>query len=389
MATDREFPGSQSHVPMHGIVGHFHLPLQSSTGDRQFALNVKLDLPGRGVTGIFGPSGSGKTTLLRCMAGLQPCDNGSLSVNGEPWQLAHNPRKTLAVHRRPLGFVFQQPSLFPHLSAEQNLAFARKRAWQEVAPAEYERVIDLMGIEHLLGQFPANLSGGEQQRVAIARALLVKPRLLLMDEPLASLDQMRKREILPYLEKLHRALDIPIIYVTHSVEEIARLADHLLLMDSGKIQREGPAASILSRTDFPVQLGDDLGVLIQARIAERNSEWHLARAEFDGGHLWLRDSGEAAGESIRVRILARDISLTLNEDTRTSILNRLPVRVQEISADRDPAMVLLRLQPSGDQTMAHGESHLIARITRRSLQELAITTGSELWAQIKSVAIVR
>lgn len=389
MASERDFPDSAPHLPARGIVGHFHLPMQNDTGDRRFTLDVKLDLPGRGVTGIFGPSGSGKTTLLRCIAGLQSCDNGSLSVNGEPWQFAHNPRKTLAVHRRPLGFVFQQPSLFPHLSAEQNLTFARKRAWQKVSPAEYDQIIALMGIEHLLRQYPAALSGGEQQRIAIARALLVKPRLLLMDEPLASLDQMRKREILPYLEKLHRALDTPIIYVSHSVEEIARLADHLLLMDSGKIQRQGPAASVLSRTDFPVQLGDDLGVLIQARIAERNSEWHLARAEFDGGHLWLRDSGEAAGEFIRVRILARDISLTLNEDTRSSILNRLPVKVQEISADRDPAMVLLRLQPSGDQATVHGESHLIARITRRSLQELAITEGSELWAQIKSVAIVR
>ncbi|WP_160154958.1 molybdenum ABC transporter ATP-binding protein [Microbulbifer sp. ALW1] len=369
--------------------------MPSQANSRQFSLDVQLALPGRGVTGIFGPSGSGKTTLLRCIAGLQPCENGSLSVNGALWQSVHKPRKALAVHKRPLGYVFQQPSLFPHLSAADNLAFARKRAWENVSAAEYEQVTALMGIEHLLKQYPAALSGGEQQRVAIARALLVKPRLLLMDEPLASLDQMRKRDILPYLEKLHRTLDIPVLYVSHSVDEIARLADHLLLMENGKILNEGPATEILSRTDFPVQLGDDLGVLVEAKIAERNSEWHLARAQFDGGNLWLRDSGEAIGEDIRVRILARDISLTLEQDTRTSILNRVPVRVQEISADRDPAMVLLRLKPITNETPATLEPHaitetrLIARITRRSLQQLAIHAGSEVWAQIKSVAIVR
>ncbi|WP_105104108.1 molybdenum ABC transporter ATP-binding protein [Microbulbifer pacificus] len=362
--------------------------MSPSTAARQFSLDVQLALPGRGVTGIFGPSGSGKTTLLRCIAGLQPCKDGSLNVNGESWQISGN---TLPVHRRPLGFVFQQPSLFPHLSAGGNLAFARKRAWEKVSGAEYEQIIDLMGIEHLLAQNPAALSGGEQQRVAIARALLVKPRLLLMDEPLASLDQIRKREILPYLEKLHRTLDIPILYVSHSVEEIARLSDHLLLMEEGKITREGAPTTILSRADFPVQLGDDLGVLVEARIAERNSEWLLARAQFTGGNLWLRDSGEAVGETIRVRILARDISLSLDEDSRSSILNRLPVRVQEISADRDPAMALVRLQPEPKNAPLESadETQLIARITHRSLQHLDIKIGSELWAQIKSVAIVR
>lgn len=373
-------------APASGICGYFHLPLQRGDGEQRFTLEVNLDIPGRRVTGIFGPSGSGKTTLLRCIAGLQTCKNGSLAVNGEPWQ---NASKTLPVHKRPLGFVFQQPSLFPHLTAERNLLFARKRAWNSVSSAEYDQIIALMGIEHLLGQLPAALSGGEQQRVAIARALLVKPRLLLMDEPLASLDQMRKREILPFLEKLHRTLDIPVLYVSHSVEEIARLADHVLLMEQGKIVRAGPAATVLSRTDFPVQLGDDLGVLIEARVAERNSEWHLARAQFDGGDLWLRDSGEAIGERIRVRILARDISLTLDEDSRTSILNRLPVRVQKIAEDSDPAMVLVRLEPKAGNARAASETRLIARITRRSLQQLEILEGSELWAQIKSVAIVR
>ena len=373
-----------------GIHGHFYLPLGGGKSGRPFTLDVRFDLPGRGVTGIFGPSGSGKTTLLRCIAGLQACKHGSLTVNGAVWQ-SHNGRgRPLPVHLRPLGFVFQQPSLFPHLTARENLAFARQRATEPVSDNDYQDILDLMGIAPLLAQSPDALSGGEQQRVAIARALLIKPRLLLMDEPLASLDQMRKREILPYLEKMHRALDIPVLYVSHSVEEIARLADHLLLLDAGRVSGEGPATSLLSREDFPVQPGDDLGVLLEAKIEARDRHWNLLRATFDGGALWLRDSGESIGESIRLRVLARDISLTRDPDTQSSILNRLPVRVQEISADRDPAMVLVRLQPyASEATETPVFSRLIARITRRSVHQLVLVPGSALWAQIKSVAIVR
>lgn len=372
-----------------GIQGHFYLP--RSDGRATFALDVQLDLPGRGVTGIFGPSGCGKTTLLRCIAGLQPCENGSLAVNGDTWQSSGNQRNSRPVHRRPLGLVFQQPSLFPHLSAGENLAFARKRAWQKVSDDEYREITELMGITGLVSQRPEALSGGEQQRVAIARALLIKPRLLLMDEPLASLDQMRKREILPYLEKLHRSLEIPILYVSHSVEEVARLADHLLLMDEGKIINEGPATALLSRADFPVQLGDDLGVLLEAEIAQRDRQWNLLSANFDGGSLWLRDAGEQVGDSIRVRVLARDISLTREEDMQSSILNRLPVQVEEICPDRDPAMLLIRLKPQSESATPGDASvsRLIARITRRSAHQLSLDTGSTLWAQIKSVAIVR
>ena len=382
MAHDMQNPGR--------IHGHFYLPLGGGNTERPFTLDVQFDLPGRGVTGIFGPSGSGKTTLLRCIAGLQACKHGSLSVNGAVWQSQNGRGRPLPVHRRPLGFVFQQPSLFPHLSARENLAFARKRANEQVSDVDYQDIVDLMGIGPLLTQSPDALSGGEQQRVAIARALLIKPRLLLMDEPLASLDQMRKREILPYLEKMHRALDIPVLYVSHSVEEIARLADHLLLLDAGKVSSEGPATTLLSREDFPVQLGDDLGVLLEAKIEARDCHWNLLRAAFDGGSLWLRDSGEPIGESIRVRVLARDISLTANEDRQSSILNRLRVRVQEISPDRDPAMVLVRLEPHASAaTGSPVTSRLIARITRRSVHQLSLAPGSELWAQIKSVAIVR
>ena len=371
------------------ITGNFYLPLRQQDGGAEgFALDVDFKIPGSGVTGIFGPSGSGKTTLLRCIAGLQPCVNGSLTVNGTPWQQSGNPNRSLAVHERPLGFVFQQPSLFPHLSTKDNLAFARKRASTAVSNEEYDEIVALMGITALLGQRPDTLSGGEQQRVAIARALLVKPRLLLMDEPLAALDQARKREILPYLEKLHRSLDIPILYVSHSVEEIARLADHLLLMRDGRIEQAGPATELMSSADFPVQLGDDLGVLLEAEVVDRDTKWNLLRARVAGAELWVRDSGESLGERIRIRILARDVSLTRTEDQQSSILNRLPMRVRDITPDADPAMVLVRMVPQGFDTIA-SHTHIIARVTRRSLHQLALEENSPVWAQVKSVAIVR
>ena len=380
-----------------GIHGAFRLPLRRSqkgntdeTG-RDFELNVQLQLPGSGITGIFGPSGSGKTTLLRCIAGLQRCDEGRLKINGQVWQ---DGKQSLPTHRRPLGYVFQEPSLLPHLSARDNLEFARKRAATGSRENSLSNIVHLMGIQHLLEQMPAHLSGGEQQRVAIARALLINPKILLMDEPLASLDQMRKREILPYLERLHQQLEIPILYVSHAVDEIARLADHLLLLEDGKLMRQGSATELLSQADFPVQLGNDLGVLLEAKIVERDSHWQLVRARFNAGDLWLRDTGEASGDNIRIRVLARDISVTLNADTESSILNRLPVRVGKISADRDPAMVLVHLA-TGVNTGADSDDDalrsatLIARITWRSAHQLELRTGLSVWAQIKSVALVR
>lgn len=386
-----------------GIYARFHLPFEygkRNSANKGFTLEVDLNLPGKGITGIFGPSGSGKTTLLRCIAGLQPVPGGHLKVNGTTWQA---PGKSLATYKRPLGFVFQQPSLFPHLTARENLEFARKRAPVTISPSEIDPILSLMGIEPLMERMPAQLSGGEQQRIAIARALLIKPELLMMDEPLASLDIGRKQEILPYLEALHRELDIPVLYVSHSVDEIARLADHLLIMEQGRVRRAGPAPALMSQTDFPAPIGDDIGVLISARIIKRDSQWQLACAHFDGGEIWLRDSGEPLHSEIRLRVLARDVSLSLSPVADTSILNRIPAVITEILADRDPAMVLVKLHAesadgiSADRPQAPGATEsavqpaasIIARITRRSLQHLELTPGKRVWAQIKSVAIVR
>lgn len=350
-----------------------------------FSLDVDAVIPNRGVTAIYGRSGSGKTTLLRCLAGLQRFDGGNLQpgfiadlrVNGQVW---HNATVCIPPHRRPLGYVFQEAGLFPHLSAGQNIDYGIRRAAIKPSAKLYEHVLSLLGIQHLLLQRPEQLSGGERQRVAIARALLVQPKLLLMDEPLASLDTSRKEEILPYLESLKQELAIPIIYVTHSMGEISRLADHLLVLDEGRVVADGSLDQVLTRIDLP-QLAADAGVVIEARVVERNTGWYLLRAGFDRGELWFKDGGEALGQNIRLRILARDVSLARAPHSDTSILNRLAVEVLEIGPDVDASMCLVRLQA--------GQARLLARITCWSAEQLQLQPGQRLWAQIKSVAIAR
>ena len=364
-------------MPSAGIHAAFYLRY-SATADKPFILDVDINLPGQGITGLFGRSGSGKTTLLRCIAGLLQPERGELRVRGETWQ---DNKTFVPTHKRPLGYVFQEASLFPHLTAKQNLAFAMKRAGAADANRLYGATVDLMGIGGLLGQYPAQLSGGERQRIAIARALLVQPRLLLMDEPLASLDQAHKQEILPYLERLHTELDIPVIYVSHSSDEIARLTDFLVVLDHGKVAARGPLTEVISRLDFPSPLGDDTGVVVDASVAGRDTRWHLVRVVFSGGELWLRDNGDQIGRTIRVRILARDVSLAL-EPHDSSILNRLPGEVMDISADTDEAMALVRVKVNSSST-------IIARVTRKSADHLRLTPGQRVWAQIKSVAIIR
>lgn len=361
--------------------GAIALNLRLSYGPA-FDLAVETTLPGTGITGIFGASGSGKTTLLRCLAGLQKNVQGQLSVNGETW---HDSGGSIPAHRRPIGYVFQEANLFPHLSAGQNLDYARQRADAQGAAIADEDLLGLLAIKPLLDRKPAALSGGERQRVAIARALLIQPQLLLMDEPLAALDAPRKREILPYLEALHRELDIPVLYVTHSLEELARLADHVLVLEQGRVVEQGPLTEVLSHLDSRLQSGDDSGAVLSGQVCERDSQWHLARIAFPGGELWVKDTGEVEGDSLRLRILARDISISLSDDARSSIVNRLPCQVLEVADDADEAMASLRLQV-GDTAAA---STLVARVSRRSVHELALKPGMPVWAQIKSVAILR
>ena len=343
-----------------------------------FALDVDLDLPARGVSALFGHSGCGKTTLLRCIAGLER-GSGRLEVNGEVWQ---DESSFVPTHQRPLGYVFQDARLFAHLTVRSNLEYGMRRQ-RRAAGADFSRfdsIVALLGLGPLLDRLPARLSGGEQQRVAIARALLTAPRLLLLDEPLAALDLARKQEILPYLERLRDELEIPVIYVSHAADEVARLADHLVVLEGGRAVAQGPLSETLARLDLPIRLGEDAGAVFAATVAERDAEWHLARVEFDGGELWVRDSGVPVGRQVRVRILARDVSIASSRHDDVSIMNLLPATVIAHAGEDHPSVVLLQLRVGG--------TTLLARLTRRSAQRLGLGPGREVWVQIKAVALV-
>ena len=340
-----------------------------------FALDVDLNLPGAGVTALFGPSGSGKTTLLRCIAGLERAPQGRLTVAGEVWQDA---ARWVPTHKRPIGYVFQEASLFPHLTVMGNLRYGMRRIG-EAQRVSLDHAIELLGIGRLLDRKPDRLSGGERQRVGMARALAVSPRLLLMDEPLAALDLKRKQEILPYLERLHDELDIPVLYVSHAPDEVARLADYLVAMEGGRVLASGPLADTLARLDLPIRLGEDAGAILDATVGAVDHHWHLARVDFAGGNLWARDQGLAVGRRVRVRVLARDVSLAEQPGT-SSIQNVLRGRVDAVGDDEHPGVTLVRVRV--------GTTVLLARLTKRAAASLGVTPGRELWVQVKSVALL-
>jgi molybdate transport system ATP-binding protein len=343
-----------------------------------FQLDVDLDLPRRGISALFGHSGSGKTTVLRAIAGLERAPGGVVAFGDDVWQ--DDARGVFVpVHRRAIGYVFQEASLFPHLSVRANLEFGRKRVPVHERRFALEPVTALLGIAGLLERRPDGLSGGERQRVAIARALLASPRLLLMDEPLAALDLRRKQEILPYLERMHAELAIPIVYVSHAPDEVARLADHLVLLDAGKAVASGPLTETLARVDLPPSFADDAGVVLDTILAGHEED-ALSRLEFAGGTLLVGRRREAVGTHLRCRIHARDVSLALDRPQGTSIVNRLPAMVTAVAATDTPGHVLVQLRM--------GESPLLARITERSRRELDIAPGLRLWVQIKGVALL-
>lgn len=342
-----------------------------------FALDVDLNMPATGVTALFGSSGSGKTTLLRCVAGFERAEGGFLALGDDVWQ----DRNTFCpTHRRPIGYVFQDAGLFPHLTVQGNLEFGLRRIAKTERRVSLEQAITLLGIGHLLTRRPERLSGGERQRVAIARALAVSPRILLLDEPLAALDVARKREILPYLEQLHEALQIPVLYVTHSPDEVARFADHLVVLEQGRVFASGPVAEVMSRLDLPHGEDDEVGVVIEATAAVRDADWHLLQASFPGGTLWAQDNGAAIGRRLRLRVLARDVSLALTHCDDVSILNLLPGTVKAITPSGHPAARLAQIDVGG--------TLLLARLTARSVHALDLRPGKAVWAQIKSVAVL-
>ena len=346
-----------------------------------FALEVDLHLPGRGVTALYGQSGSGKTTCLRCIAGLERAHDGFIQVNDEVWQDSRA-GVFVAPHKRALGYVFQEASLFAHLSVRANLEFGLKRIPRQQRRVDMAQANELLGIGHLLERNPLHLSGGERQRIGIARALLTSPRLLLMDEPLAALDSQRKGEILPYLERLHDELDIPVLYVSHAQDEVARLADHIVLLSAGSALASGPIGETLARLDLPLARGDDAGVVINGTVSAYDAHYQLLTLQLPGSALPMRVAHAplAVGKALRVKVQARDVSLSLQAEEHSSILNRLPVTVtEEIPADNS-AHVLVRLDADG--------TPLLARITRFSRDQLQLHPGQVLWAQIKAVAVL-
>jgi len=342
----------------------------------EFSLDAEFSVPSRGVTALFGPSGAGKTTLLRAIAGLEPAESGYLKVGGETWQANGT---GLATHARPLGYVFQEANLFAHLSVRRNLRFGFDRIPEAARRISFDEAVAWLGVAHLLGRETAGLSGGERQRVAIARALLTSPRLLLFDEPVASLDAAGKAEILQYLERLLAELEIPVLYVSHSPDEVTRLADHMVLMDAGRVLAAGPIQELLTRFDLPLALSPEAESIVEGTIAGHDHEYGLTYVAFEGGRFSVMHRNLPIGKAVRLRILARDVSLTLRRQSATSILNIFPATVEEV-ADDQAARSVVRLRI--------GAASLLAQVTRKSAVALELARGQRLFAQVKTVALL-
>jgi molybdate transport system ATP-binding protein len=347
-----------------------------------FGLRVDLTLPVDGITVLFGHSGSGKTSLLRCIAGLERA-RGVVALGGETWQ--DDAAKIFKpTWQRALGYVFQEASLFEHLDVSGNLLFGHRRSAATAGKQGDEHglrdAVSLLGIGHLLGRTVGSLSGGERQRVAIARALATRPKLLLLDEPLASLDLARRQDVLPWLKRIRAESKTPMLYVTHAVDELTRLADHVVMLQGGAVSFSGPVQQAMLSTELALTIGEEAGTVALGVIAERSTEDQVAQVQFGGGRLWVRDPGLPVGREVRVRVLARDVSLALSEQLDSTIQNRLGGVIESVVPDRHPSQVLVRVQC--------GAEGLMARVTARSMRTLNIGPGSQVWCQVKSVALV-
>ncbi|MDQ2075640.1 molybdenum ABC transporter ATP-binding protein [Marinimicrobium sp. ABcell2] len=341
-----------------------------------FRLALEGQIPDRGITSLFGRSGCGKTTLLRCIAGLEPHCKGQLIVNGVPWQHAE---LFVPAHRRPVGYVFQEGALFSHLTVEQNLRYGYQRIPKAERHLHPEDVVELLGLESFLDRYASEMSGGQRQRVAIGRALLTSPQLLLMDEPLASLDELSKNDILPWLDKLHQSLSIPVIYVTHALEEVARLADHMLMLEQGRLLASGTPAELMTRTDLPLAHADNATSVIDAQVTDFDESYHLLSLSFSGGQMQVPARVRPQQDRVRVRVAARDVAINLVQQQQGSALNQVPARITALCDDPHPAHQLV--------VLALGETKLLARITRRSRDLLELAPGMAVVVQFKAVAV--
>ncbi|SMD02561.1 molybdate transport system ATP-binding protein [Fulvimarina manganoxydans] len=348
-----------------------------------FDLDIAFRAPGKGVTALFGPSGCGKTSVLRSVAGLQRLA-GHCRLGASIWQ---DETRYLPTHRRPIGYVFQEASLFPHLSVRGNLLFASKgKAPREgEALRRFEEAVELLGLTALLSRAPDTLSGGERQRVAIGRALLSDPRLLLMDEPLSALDKETREDILPYLERLHETLAIPVLYVTHDMAEVERLADHLVLLEKGRVRASGPLSALQADPDLPIARSRDAAVSLAGIVCGFDADYGLMELDVAGACFILPDpKGHDLADPVRIRVAAGDVSLCREVPGATSILNILPVTIVMARAINEREMLVQLALGHGDE-----KARLLSRLTRKSWDNLDLTEGGPCYAQIKSAALAR
>jgi len=347
----------------------------------RFTLGAAFEVPATGVTALFGPSGSGKSTVLRCIAGLQHLPGSFCAIDGDIWQ---DQTIFLQPYQRPIGYVFQEASLFQHLSVRRNLFYGAPRgeAHSGAGSIPFDEVIDLLGLVALLDRSPHHLSGGERQRVAIGRALLSQPKLLLMDEPLSALDRLTKDEILPFLERLHQRLSLPVIYVSHDMTEIERLADHLVLMQAGAVLAAGPLGALQSDPSLPLAAGRDAAVNFDAKVEAYDAAYGILTLQIDGGRLLVPAAAASTGERRRLRIAASDVSLAREAPGASTMLNALPARiVSKSQVGVSEVLVVLALGSDG------GGTRLLARVTRRSWDLLQLCGGMNVFAQVKGVAL--
>ena len=349
-----------------------------------FEIDAEFSCATNGIVALFGRSGAGKTSLVNMLAGLSRPDSGRIEIEGVT-VFDSNRGLDLPPERRRIGYVFQEDRLFPHMTVRGNLTYGLRRAPTNERRIQLDQIVDLLGLEALLGRRPHDLSGGEKQRVALGRALLANPRLLLMDEPLAGLDQARKDEVLPFIERLRDELTIPIVYVSHAMPEIVRLADTMVLMSNGRVEAVGPLDELTSRLDLrPLTGRYEAGAVLEARVEGQDAAFALTELSFAGGRLWVPRLNLPDGAELRLRIRARDVVLAHTRPEGTSILNTLRCVVTDIGAEEgaeESAQVDLRLDAGG--------AALWARITRRSLHELGLVPGSEVYALIKAGSIDR
>ena len=354
------------------------LLLKGKVTRKDFELDFDLALPGSGITALFGESGAGKSTLLRTVAGLVRPFNGQIRSGEDIWQ---DDEKKIFVppHKRSIGFVFQDAALFPHLSVKNNLQYGMKRIPAEKRIISLEKAVDLLGIGHLLERMPDTLSGGEQQRASIARALATSPDIMLMDEPLAALDMKRKSEIIPYLMRLNAELEIPILYVSHALEEVSILADHLVLLEKGTVTASGKINDMLTRLDLPLAYYDGAAAVVHGQVIGEDREFCLSTIRFSGGNILLPSSHLRVGQQVRLRVQSRDVSLTTEKPVNTSILNAFETTVINLSPDSN-GQVLVELDAKG--------THLLSRITSKSVNTLKLDRGKPIFAQVKGIAVI-